>query len=163
MSETYCADVFKREMTEKYFDMVYRLALARTKDKELANDVCQDVFIRYIKSDKDFDSEEHVKAWLIRVTINLSKGVFTSSWFKKTVPLSEELVFNQPESSDLYTQVQKLPKKYLTVIHLHYYEDMPVAEIARLLKMKESTVKSHLFRARNELKKMLGGRYDYEF
>ncbi len=163
MTKTDCAGVFKREMTEKYFDMVYRLALARTKDTELANDVCQDVFVRYIKSDKNFESEEHVKAWLIKVTINLSKGAFTSSWFKKTVPLSEELSFNDPEVSDLYTHVQKLPKKYLTVIHLHYYEDMPVSEIARILKMNESTVKSHLFRGRNELKKILGGRYDYEF
>lgn len=163
MSKTECADVFKREMTEKYFDMVYRLALARTKDKDTADDVCQEVFLRYIKTDRNFDSEEHIKAWLIRVTVNCSKSVFLSSWFKKTVPLSEELTFTTPEKSDLFDQVSKLPSKYATVIHLHYYEDMSVAEIAKLLKMKESTVKSHLFRGRKELKNLLGGRFDYEF
>lgn len=154
---------FKQEITEKYFDMIYRLALARTKDKATADDVCQEVFLRYIKSDKSFDSEEHIKAWLIRVAINCSKSMFTNSWFKKTVPLSDELTFTNPETSDLLDQVRKLPQKYSTVIHLHYYEDMSVADIARLLKMKESTVKSHLFRGRNELKKLLGGRCDYEF
>lgn len=163
MSKTECADVFKREMTEKYFDMVYRLALTRTKDKDMADDVCQDVFLRYIKADKDFDSEQHVKAWLIRVTINCTKSMFTSSWFKKTIPLSDELTFSAPEYSDLYEQVNKLPQKYSTVIHLHYYEDMPITEIATVLGMKESTVKSHLFRGRQELKNLLGGRYDYEF
>lgn len=163
MSKTECADVFKREMTEKYFDMVYRLALTRTKDKSHADDVCQEVFLRYIKSDKEFETEQHVKAWLITVTINCSKSVFMSSWFKKTVPLSDELTFTNPEKSDLIDQVRKLPQKYATVIHLHYYEDMSIAQIANLLKMKEATVKSHLFRGRKELKNLLGGRYDYEF
>ena len=163
MHENGQTDVFKHEMTVKYFDTVYRLALARTKDSAIADDVCQEVFLKYIKSDKQFESEEHVKAWLIRVTINCSKSVFTSSWFKKTRPLSEELVFNTPEKNDIYHSVMKLPKKYSTVIHLFYYEDMPIAEIARLLNTKESTVKSHLFRARNLLKEHLGGRYDYEF
>ena len=163
MPKTDCADVFKHEMTVKYFDTVYRLALARTKDKSLADDVCQDVFLKYIKSDKEFESEEHVKAWLITVTINCSKSVFMSSWFKKTVPLSEELTFTDPESNDVYRSVMKLPKKYSTVIHLFYYEDMSISEIAKLLNIKEATVKSHLFRGRNQLKELLGGRYDYDF
>ncbi|MBQ4629508.1 MAG: RNA polymerase sigma factor [Clostridia bacterium] len=163
MSKAESPDVFKRAMIEKYFDMVYRLALARTKDKSAADDVCQDVFLKYIKSDKEFESEEHIKAWLLKVTVNCSKSLFTSSWFKKTVPLSEELTFNSPEVSDLFTQVQKLPKKYATVIHLFYYEDMSIAQIAKLFNMNESTVKSHLFRARKELKELLGERYDYEF
>ncbi len=163
MAETENDSRFKREITEKYFDMVYRLALTRTKDKSTADDVCQEVFLRYIKSDKTFESEEHIKAWLIRVTVNCSKSVFTNSWFKKTVPLSEELTFTNPETSDLIDQVRKLPQKYSTVIHLHYYEDMSIAEIADLLKMKESTVKSHLFRGRQELKNLLGRRCDYEF
>ncbi|MBE7050779.1 MAG: sigma-70 family RNA polymerase sigma factor [Ruminococcaceae bacterium] len=153
----------KEVIIQKYFDMIYRLALARAKDREIAEDVCQDVFLRYIKTDKVFQSEEHIKAWLIRVCINCTKSVFTGSWFKKTVPLSQELEFSSPEYSDLYEQVKKLPKKYATVIHLFYYEDMSVSDIAKLLNQKESTVKSHLFRGRNQLKELLGGRYDYEF
>ena len=163
MTKAYSQDAIKREMTEKYFDMVYRLALARTKDKYFAEDVCQEVFFKYIKSNKDFESEEHTKAWLIRVTVNASKTFLTSSWHKKTVPLSEEIVFNSPEKSDLFQQVQKLAPKYATIIHLHYYEDLSIAQIASLLGMKESTVKSHLFRGRQKLKTLLGGRYDYEF
>ena len=163
MSKTDCKIGFKREMTEKYFDMVYRLALARTKNKDMADDVCQEVFLRYIKTDEYFNSEEHIKAWLIKVTINCSKSMFTSSWFKKTVPLSQEFVFTMPEKSDLFDQVRKLKPKYATVIHLHYQEDMSIAQIAALLGMKESTVKSHLFRGRQELKTLLGGREDYEF
>lgn len=163
MPKTDNSDVFKHEMTVKYFDTVYRLALARTKEQSLADDVCQEVFLRYIKSDKQFESEEHVKAWLIRVAINCSKSVFMSSWFKKTVPLTEDIVFDTPEKSDLSYAIKKLPAKYATVIHLFYYEDMSIADISALLKMKESTVKSHLFRGRSLLKEILGGRYDYEF
>lgn len=163
MSNAGHTDAYKQEIVEKYFDMVYRLALARTKDKSAADDVCQDVFLKYINSDKEFESEEHIKAWLLKVTVNCSKSIFTNSWFKKTVPLSEELTFNSPEVNDLFTQVQKLPKKYATVIHLFYYEDLTIAQIAKMFKMNESTVKSHLFRARKELKELLGERYDYEF
>ena len=147
---------------QKYFDMIYRLALARAKDKEIAEDVCQDVFLRYIKTDKVFQSEEHIKAWLIRVTINASKSLLTSSWHKKTVALTEDIAFSSPEKSDLFDQVKKLPVKYATIIHLHYYEDMSITQISKLLSMKESTVKSHLFRGRQKLKTLLGGRYDYE-
>ena len=163
MPKTDCADVTKHEMTVKYFDMVYRLAFARTKNRSMADDVCQDVFLKYMKTDKQFESEEHVKAWLLRVTVNCSNSMFTSSWFKKTVPLTDDIEFCEPEKNDLYHAVKRLPKKYATVIHLFYYEDMAIADIAKLLQMKESTVKSHLFRARNQLKELLGGRYDYEF
>lgn len=163
MGKDETAEFSKETIIQKYFDMIYRLALMRAKDREIAEDVCQDVFLRYIKTDKVFQSEEHIKAWLIRVCINCTKSVFMSSWFKKTAPLSGDLVFSSPEYSDLHDKVMKLPPKYATVIHLFYYEDMSVADIANLLKQKESTVKSHLFRGRNQLKELLGGRYDYEF
>ena len=86
-------DVFKHEMTEKYFNTVYRLALNQMKDKELAEDVCQDVFLKYINLDKDFESEEHVKAWLIRVTINMCKNIFNAAWYKKSAPLDEDIAY----------------------------------------------------------------------
>jgi len=166
MPQAYSTDEFKRQMTEKYFDMIYRLAYSATKDSAHADDVCQEVFYKFLKTDKEFDSEEHIKAWLIRVTINQSKSLFTSSWFKKTVPISEkenELVFTTPEKNDLHLVIKKLPQKYATVIHLFYYEDLPIAKIAQILDTKESTVKSLLHRAREKLKELLGGRYDYEF
>ena len=163
MHKTNCADVLKHAMVDKYFDTVYRLALSQTKDKNHADDVVQEVFLRYIKTDKDFETEEYIKAWLIRVTINCSKSVFTGSWFKKTEPLSQELVFETPEKSDVYYAVADLPKKYRTVIHLFYYEDYSVKEIAKIIDATESTVKSQLHRGRELLKSKLKGGCDYEF
>lgn len=159
--ETDCADVSKQEVTEHFFNMVYKLALSQTKNKEHADDVVQEVFLRYIRSDKQFESMEHIKAWLIRVTINCSKSIFLSSWFKNTVPLSEELTFDTEEKGDVYYAVLELPAKYRTVIHLFYYEDLSVAQIAAYLGMKESTVKSQLHRARELLKNKLKGGYDF--
>lgn len=84
-----------------------------------------------------------------------------SSWFKKTVPLEEDLTFDSPEKSDVYFAVQDLPLKYRAVIHLFYYEDMNVREIAESIDVKESTVKSHLHRGRMLLKNKLKGDYDF--
>ncbi len=163
MQKTASKDVFKHEMTEKYFDTVYRLALNQMKDKELAEDVTQDVFLKFINIDKDFESEEHVKAWLIRVTVNACKNVFNASWYKKSAPLEEDIPYEEKEVSDLYNHVLKLPKKYKAVIHLFYYEDMSITSIAECLGEKESTIKSQLKRAREILKKTLKGGCDLEF
>ncbi len=163
MYERYNTTEFKRYITEKYFNTVYRLALSQTQDSQRADDVLQEVFLRYIKTNKVFESEEHIKAWLIRVTLNCSKSSFTNSWNKKTVALTEDIVFEMPEEEEIYTVVAKLPQKYRTVIHLFYYEDLSVKEISGYLKIKESTVKSQLHRAREMLKQMLNGRYEIEF
>lgn len=144
-----------------YFDMVYKLALSQTRSVTLAEDVTQDVFVRLLQRESGFESDEHIKAWLIRVTINRSRSVFQSSWFKKTVPLEDELVFDTPEKSDVYFAVQNLPSKYRAVIHLFYYEDMSVKDIARCLGSNESTVKSRLKRGREMLRVRLKGGYDY--
>ena len=145
----------KDKLTEKYFDMVYRLAVSQTKDKAHADDVVQEVFLRFFKYEKAFESEEHVKAWLLKVTINCSRDVFLNSWFKKTTSLTEvkdEPVFDSQEKSDIYYAVSELPQKYRGVIHLFYYEGYSVSEIAKIMDAKESTVKSQLHRAREMLK-----------
>lgn len=151
----------KRGIVEKYFDMVYRLALSQTKNREHADDVVQEVFLRYIKTDKVFDSEEHIKAWLLRVTINCSHNVFSNSWAQKTVPISEDIVFDTEEKSDVYYAVMELPQKYRAVIHLFYYEDMSVDDISKTLNINSSTIKSQLSRGRNLLRKKLEGGYDF--
>ncbi len=163
MHETTDNSVFKHAIIEKYFDTVYRLALSQTQDSHRADDVLQDVFVRYINTDKEFESEEHIKAWLIRVTINCSKSTFTNSWNKKTVPLTDDLTFEIPEQEDIYFAVAKLPKKYRIVIHLFYYEDLSVKEISQYLKIKETTIKSQLHRGREMLKNILEGRSEVEF
>lgn len=160
-----CAVVRTKEYTnsviEKYFDTVYKLALARTRDATHAEDVTSDVFLKFMQTKKVFESEEHIKAWLIRVTINCSHNLFSSSWFKKTVPLEDTIPAEMPEEeSDVYLAVMRLPEKYRTVIHLFYYEELSVAEISHTLGINESTVKSQLSRGRNLLKESLKGEID---
>ena len=151
----------KEEIVKEHFETVYRLALSQTKNKTYADDVTQEVFLRFLNKERSFKSDEHIKAWLIRVTINCSKSVFLSSWYKKCVPLSEEITFDTEEKSDVYYAVLELPPKYRTAIHLFYYEDLSVAEIAKILDTKESTVKSQLHRGRELLKSKLKGGYDF--
>ncbi len=149
---------YKHEIIEKYFNMIYKLAVSQTKDISHAEDVTSDVFLKYMQSTKKFESEEHVKAWLIRVTVNCSKNIFSSAWFKKTVPLEETLADKMPEEeSDVYFAVLKLPQKYRAVIHLFYYEDLSVAQIAKYLQLNEATVRTHLHRGRNLLKEYMEG------
>jgi len=152
----------KDKIIEKYFNMVYKLALSQLKSVSGAEDITQEVFLRFIKETKPFQSDEHIKAWLIRVTVNCCRSLFSSSWFKKTVPLTEltDSAFETPEKSDVYYAVLSLPKKYKAVIHLFYYEDLSVAQIAKYLNLKETTVKSQLHRGREMLKEKLKGGYD---
>lgn len=149
----------KNEIIEKYFNMVYKLALSQMKSKSKADDITQEVFLRFIKQNKSFENEEHIKAWLIRVTLNCCKSLFSSAWFKKTVPLTEidDNIFEMPEISEVYFAVLDLPKKYKAVIHLFYYEDLSVTQISKYLGIKESTVKSQLHRGREILKEKLKG------
>lgn len=153
------SDVDKRFVVEKYFDMIYKLALSQTKSRDFADDVVQEVFLRFLKSDKCFEGDEHIKAWLIRVTINCSHNVFSNSWAQKTVPLTEDIVFDTEEKGDVYYAVMELPQKYRAVIHLFYYEDMSIEEIAKALGLNGSTVKSQLSRGRKMLREKLEGGY----
>lgn len=147
----------KREYVEKFFDMIYKLALSQTKNRENADDVVQEAFLRYLKYGKEFESEEHIKAWLIRVTINCCKSLFTSAWMRKTAPLDEDIPFDTEEKHDVYYAVLELPPKYRAVIHLFYYEDFSVAEISETLGIKQTTVKSQLSRGRDMLREKLKG------
>ena len=157
----YMSREFKEQMTRKYFSMVYKLALNQTKSKETSDDVVQEVFLRYIQKDIDFKSEEHIKAWLIRVTINCCKNVFADSWLKKTEGFTQDIPFEHEEKSDVYYATLELPQKYRSVIHLFYYEDMSISEISLCLGQKENTVKSLLHRARAMLRDKLEGGYDF--
>ena len=144
------------EAFNKYSDMVYRLAFARVKNQYDADDILQEVFLRFIKSKDKVNNEEHAKALLIRITINCSKSMLTSSWFKKTEALSENLSVSMPEN-DTLEAVLRLPQKYRTVIHLHYYCGFSIEEIGKILDHNPSTVKSQLHRARMNLKTELKG------
>lgn len=147
-----------KELFEKYQNNLYAVAFNVCKNAEDAKDVVQDTFIQYHLLKKEFDNEQHIRAWLIRVAINKAKNMNRTFWRKNKVPLEEyieTLAFETPESEELFETVMKLPEKYRIVIHLFYYEDYTVHEIADILKITESNVKVRLSRGRVMLKEKL--------
>lgn len=144
-------------MVEKYSDMIYRIAITRTNNKQDAEDIFQEVFLRISRKMPNFENENHEKAWIIRVTINCSKNLLNSMWSKKTVPLDENIKFETSKSYEIYYEVAKLPVKYRTVIYLFYYEGLKIEEISKILNINQSTIKTQLARAREKLKISLGG------
>lgn len=142
---------------EKYSDMIYKLAFSQTRSKNNADDVYQEVFLRYIRKNPEFKNEEHRKAWLIRVTINCCKNLWLSSWKRKTVPLEETIPFKMQEEADLHYVLKKLPPKYRVTIHLFYYEDLSIEQMSKILNIKQSTIRTQLTRGRRKLKELLKG------
>lgn len=152
------------QVMEFYMPMVYRIAFARVGNREDAEDITQNVFLRYYKANCGFDSEEHRKAWLIRCAVNCSNSFAGSAWLRHRA--SDESMDNMSEESEDFTDktdrisavmqaVTRLPDKYRLVIHLFYFEDMSVADISKMIKIRENTVRSQLSRAREMLKPML--------
>lgn len=147
-----------QELMNMYKNNVYAAAFSICKNASDAEDVVQDTFLKYYMTRKNFDSEQHIRAWLLRVAINKAKNIQASFWHRNEVPLEdyiETLSFETPESRDLFEEVMKLPEKYRVVVHLFYYEDYSVKEIARILKISESNIKVRLSRGRAMLKDAL--------
>lgn len=151
------------QTVEKYFDMVYRLA-RKTAGADKADDAVQNVFLRYMRHYAEFEDEEHIKAWLIRVTYNCCRSELKNAWTNRTTgfPENEERVpelASEPEREYeralLRREVEDLPAKYGTVIHLYYYEDCSIREIAEITKQSETAVRSILHRGRQKLEKKL--------
>ena len=145
-------------LMDRYKDNLFAAAFNVCKNAADADDVVQDTFVQYHTQNRQFESEQHIKAWLIRVAINRSINVTRSLWRRSSLPLEdymESLPFEAPEDSTLFAQVMALPEKYRVVIHLFYYEDYPVKDIAGILKVSENNVKVRLSRGRALLKKAL--------
>ncbi|MBR3881728.1 MAG: sigma-70 family RNA polymerase sigma factor [Clostridia bacterium] len=155
--ETYLKDIINN-----YSDMVYKVALTRCGNVENAEDVFQNVFMKLSEKMPKFKSEEHKKAWLIRVTINFSKNMNMSAWNRKVVTLDENMEFETKEESDVFSVVCDLPQNYRTVIYLYYYEGYKVEEIAKLMSSTSGTIKTWLYRAREILKTKLEGGFENE-
>lgn len=161
-------EITAEEAIERYADMVYRLALLQVKNRADADDIFQEVFIRLVKHSKKLQSWEHVKAWLIKVTMNCAKKHFNQYWYKNVssmeeieeIKTEEEGYLMAEKDTSVFDAVGKLPPKYRGVVHLFYYEELPIARIAECTGQKESTVKSQLCRARQMLKEMLKGESD---
>lgn len=143
-----------QEIVEEHGDMVYRIAMAQVKNSADADDIYQEVFISLIKNIDSIENEKHLKYWLIRTTLNKCKNFFKLYWNKK-VDKTNTFDYNQSyefELNEIRELVKSLPSKYKDVVFLHYYEGYNVREIGEILKIKEGTVKSRLFKARNLLK-----------
>ena len=143
------------DLVRRYKDMIFRIALNYFGNPFDAEDMVQEALMKLYTADPAFESEEHAKHWLIRVTLNLCKNTVRSPWRRRTVSLEEasDLVsFDKPEQSELFQSVMGLPEKYRTVLYLFYYEDLPVREVAELLRITESAVTTRLSRARQMLK-----------
>jgi RNA polymerase sigma-70 factor (ECF subfamily) len=157
------------EIVHKYSDMIYRLAFAKTGNSHDAEDITQEVFLKLINSQKKgktFNDEEHRKAWLIRVTVNLAINTVKSS--NRLTDFDESVygaLTSEPCGNDDFSRIEtksvvmpavlSLPEKYRIVIHLYYYEGLSVAEIEKVTGLGENTVKSRLLRARGKLKEIL--------
>lgn len=146
----------------RYAPTVYRLAAAQLHSRQDADDVLQEVFLRYLRKTPAFDSEEHRKAWLLRVTVNCCRKVQLSPWRLRTAPLSDLLPAPEAEETGMLELLEALPAKYRSVLHLFYYEGYSVEEIGAILERKPSTVRCQLTRGRALLRDQLEGENRYE-
>lgn len=160
--EVICGEIHcqTEDVILKYNEMLFRLAMVRMNNKEDAQDVVQDTFIRLmtqVKKGKTFADEEHLKAWLLTVTINRSKSLLMTAWNRKTEGMDsvKEMVAPEASTNYAYEYVSKLPEKYRVVIILFYYEQLTTEQIAMVMKTKPTTVRSYLHRGREKLKNMM--------
>ncbi len=146
---------------QTYSKDVYRIALTILKDKNDADDIFQEVFIKLYKYNKNFTDEDHKKAWILRVTINECRSLLRRSWFKNRNEIDENIV-SPEEGKEVFYIVEELPEKYRTVIFLYYYEKYKESEIAQILNLSEGAIKSRLHRAREILKEKMKGGFENE-
>lgn len=148
-----------------YADTVRRICMVHLKNYSDTEDIFQTVFLKYVLHSKPFESEEHEKAWIIRVTVNACKDLLKNVFRSRTVPL--ETLVEMPQAQELRHRelleaVLSLPLKYKDVVYLYYYEGYSAEEISRILKKNVNTVYTLLTRARKILKKELEGVTDIE-
>lgn len=145
---------------EQYSDMVLRLCTVNLKNHADAEDIFQTVFLKYALSDQRFESPEHEKAWLIRVTLNACRDLLKSFFRRYTVPM-EEIIRYAPEiTTEQYAVIEaiwSLPREYREVVYLYYYEGYTAPEIGRILRKNPNTIYTHLSRAKKQLRALLGG------
>ncbi len=153
------------QAVEQHQDMVYRLALHTLGSPQDADDAAQETFLRLFRREDPFESGEHLRRWLLRVTVNHCRDVLKSPWRRRKVALesiAEPPAFDCRPERELYQAVMALPEKYRTVLDLFYYEELPVKEIAVILRVSPTVVTTRLSRARTRLKQQLGEEWQDE-
>lgn len=144
-------------LAETYIDTVWRIALGYVKNPTDADDITQNVFCALLRTRKTFETPEHARNWLIRVTVNDCKKWLRSPWRRMVCfeEYAQSIPFDGPESRALLQAVIALPEKYRLPIYLHYYEGYTTGEIARILRLPKGTVCTNLSRGRQMLKDYL--------
>ena len=148
-------------VVDKYSDMVYRTAFHALSDTHYAEDITQEVFLKLCRSLPDFESEEHEKAWILRVTINMCKNYNRKTYTHPSVELSETIPVTDEYAHEgtVMSAVRELPEKYRTAIYLYYFEGYPTKDIAEITGTNQNTVLSLLMRGRKKLSEMLKGEF----
>lgn len=150
-------------MLREYGNAVLRLAYSYLHNTADAEEVLQDTLVQFLRTAPVLNTKEHEKAWLLHVASNLSKNRIKYNAIRQTDELMEELVAeNRADLSFVWEAVKSLPDKYREVVHLFYHEGYKTAQIAQILRMKETTVRSNLSRGREKLKTVLKEAYDFE-
>lgn len=143
-------------LVEKYSNMVMRIAYQNCFNKSDSEDIVQEVFIRLLKNIHKLE-DDYIKAWIIRVTINICKDYNKNLWYKKMEPLNniETEYYFEKDEIEVFKVISKLKPIYRNIIYLYYYEGYKINEIAKILNLNENTVSSNLTRARKKLKGIL--------
>ena len=143
-------------IVEEFSDMIYRTAYQNLMNVADAEDVVQDVFIRLLRHrKKSFTDREHLKAWLLRVTVNRCRDYRRFVLHRKETLLQEVPESEAPQANHLYEEIAELSKDDRTIVYLHYYEGYSIKEIAKIMGKNSNTVSSKLTRARKKLRTML--------
>lgn len=142
-------------VVNEYATMLLRVAYSQLNNRMEAEDTVQEVLLKYMEKAPIFQSEEHEKAWLLRVTVNHCKNHLASAWFRKRADLDEGIPALDNEELEVVSAVAALPAKYRAVVHLYYFEGYSTKEIAEILHSRPNTVSSRLSRARALLAKAL--------
>lgn len=146
------------EVFEKYKDNIFAIGFNYFRNSMDADDIVQETFYRLYRRGGEFESENHLRNWLIRVAVNECKRVSLSSWFRKKESLEDyakTLIWCDPEESEVFLAVMSLPAKYRQVMHLYYYENYSTAEIAAFLGISSTAVSTRLLRGRKKMKEKL--------
>lgn len=155
-------DKTPEQLIHDYGNTVYRLAYAQTRSQHDADDIFQEAFLRVTQHRPVFDSEDHEKAWILRVTLNCLKSHWRAAWRRHDVPLDERIPFPAPEERALDDALRRISPKYRAAVHLFYYEGYSAEEIARMTGEKPSAIRTRLTRARAQLRDLLKGESDDE-
>ncbi len=153
----------RERIIKTYSKTVWRIALSRTRREDAAEEVYQEVFLRYFRKPRTFQSEDHQKAYLIRITLNCCKSYLTSAWRSDTLSLDEvsNTLALPEEKRGVLEALLRLPTKYRLPIELYYIEGLSAEECANVLKLRAGAFRTRLSRAKAMLKEELKGENIY--